>query len=256
MIDPPQLERLLAWMLEHRDALKFVVTSVPFVAEVNDAQKNAAPDWYDAGEARPRNPANDKWSAAQFKAQRDRIIEFIGTEQLERVVFLTGDMHCCYHASMRIFKPSHNEPPVRAQSKYESIIVHELGAGPINQLMLADFEEFHARRRARAGAFVYEIVLDRFHTQVNAVMHLKVAYEERDDVRSKSPDPRVLAPEIEWNVIRTLADASAWDSWWAKTDDPKDPPTRPGELAMTGRISFTRRRTRQELVKWPEVARG
>ena len=54
-----------------------------------------------------RNDENDKWSAARFKEQRDRIIEHISRNNIQRLIFLTGDMHCCYHASMRIASESH-----------------------------------------------------------------------------------------------------------------------------------------------------
>jgi phosphodiesterase/alkaline phosphatase D-like protein len=117
MIDDDQMCRLLQWMTCYKDDLKFVVTSVPFVAEINDAQSGLIPRWHqnlasqqpgaDPVEAAdpaetPGNPENDKWSAIQFKQQRSRIIEHIATNDIERLVFLTGDMHCCYHATMQI----------------------------------------------------------------------------------------------------------------------------------------------------------
>ena len=91
---------LVAWLSDYQCDLKFVVTSVPFVAELN-REARTGDGWFDENR-RKRNPEQDKWSAPQFSAQRRRIIEHIADERIEHLVFLTGDMHCCYHATMRI----------------------------------------------------------------------------------------------------------------------------------------------------------
>src|SRR4029078_4225657 len=192
------------------DAVKFVVTSVPFVAQIRNDPKDAPETWHD----KSLNPLNDKWSAPPFTHQRDRIIRHIAANRIEYVVFLTGDMHCCYHAAMRIGNGR----------KYECTTVHELAGGPANQLQLAELTEFRPRHAGevpmdRGDVLNYEIVLDRFHTEVNAVMHLRVKH-----VPDPSRQPGVNVPEIEWNVIRTVTDtgANAWQIKAAKSDGQPD----------------------------------
>jgi hypothetical protein len=95
-------------------------------------------------------------------------------------------------------------------SKYETLTVHELSGGPVNQLQLATLSEFHTRRVEQTPRGVpYEVVVDRFHGEVNAVMHLKVSHVERKHVTNSDP---TWTPEVDWNVIRTVTDspASAW----------------------------------------------
>src|SRR6202011_2011294 len=132
-----------------------------------------------AADGQPLNPANDKWSADRFQPQRDEIINHIASKNIEHLVFLTGDMHCCYHATMRI----------GAGSKYQSTTVHELAGGPVNQLQLAEISEFKTRHLGFTADtnLRYEIVLDRFHSEVNGVMHLKVSYRERCRVSLSDP---------------------------------------------------------------------
>jgi phosphodiesterase/alkaline phosphatase D-like protein len=255
MIDDGQMAALLHWMTTYKDDLKFVITSVPFVAEINDSFDAAPAKWNardkSAGQGspsgQPLNPANDKWSAAQFKRQRDEIIDYIARYRIEHLVFLTGDMHCCYHATLRI----------GTGSKYESVTVHELAGGPANQLQLAEISEFHTlcSRHTDAG-LPYEVVLDRFHSEANAVMHLKVEYVDRDGVLSSDP---AFAPEVEWNVIRTLTDngTSAWVSdgrpLFAAQGQKQVAPVAAisaKEPTMAGRISFVKKRAISDLRSW------
>ncbi len=226
-----QMAALLQWMTANRRKLKFVISSVPFVAEINVARTSASAKWYpesataDGGRPAngPLNPVDDKWTA--FEQQRDVIIDYVCRHDIENLVFLTGDMHCCYHASMRV-----------GTSKYGSTTIHELAGGPVNQLELSDVTEFHTMVRARTAAGTpYEVALDRFHGALSAVMHVEVKYV---------PRPRVLrsderfAPEVEWNVIRTLTDNGPSD--WV------DNPERP----MAGRISFLKKRQPDDLLRW------
>jgi hypothetical protein len=271
IIDREQMDTFLAWLSEHRTALKFVVTSVPFVAELNRGATEAKQDWYDPR----RNSEQDKWTAPEFKAQRERIIEYIALHRIEHLVFLTGDMHCCYHATMRI-----GEGP----TAYESTVVHELAGGPVNQLQLAKPAEFERHCRARTEGLtadqferlgqtgtergtLYEVTLERFHGDVSAVMHVKVDYvggERLPRVRPTKEESNgddaaghvaPVVPEVEWNVIRTLTDPgpAGWlDGDAAQEAGPAVDATdiRTGEAVMSGRISFARRRLPQELVTW------
>jgi hypothetical protein len=245
MIGDAQMRLLLKWMNTFKDDLKFIVTSVPFVAEVNEAQRAAVRRWYQGEEqGGPRNSENDKWCAPQFRRQRDQIIEYIADHNIEKVVFLTGDMHCCYHASMRI----------GAGSKYESITVHELAGGPVNQLQLADPVEFHRQRSRRiSDSLAYEVTLDQFHGEVNAVLHLKVDYVRREQLFETQ---QAFTPEVEWNVIRTLTDNGP-SAWIESSGDESvsgtvgKPAIRKTEPVMAGRITFVRKRTTADLSSWP-----
>jgi len=236
IIDEEQMLRLLNWLTQHRHDLKFVVTSVPFVAQINEPASNRKEDWF---KDEKRNSEQDKWSAERFQHQRNRIIRHIAATGIERLVFLTGDMHCCYHATMRIGP---------AASKYESITIHELAGGPVNQLQLANVNEFDRRCAKTTGGkepVDYEVVLERFHSDVSAVMHVKVEYTHRDEVTSPG---RSVVPEVEWNVIRTLTDPGP--AGWSDGDALPDAATSTGESVMAGRITFVRRRTTKGLRKW------
>jgi phosphodiesterase/alkaline phosphatase D-like protein len=249
MIDEKQMTELLEWMTTYKHDLKFVVTSVPFVAEINDSPSDPTPKWNRQArtdqpavaecQSEPpaaRNPANDKWCAPRFERQRSRIIEHIAAKGIEHLVFLTGDMHCCYHASMRIGNGS----------KYESMTIHELAGGPVNQLQLANVTEFHTRRSRRTLAGIeYEVVLDRFHGEVNAVMHLTVSYDAPPEIFETNVHG--LAPKVDWQVIRTLTDEGA-DAW---VDGSHSSSAQAPEATMAGRITFIRKRSPGELRPWP-----
>ena len=191
MIDERQMGALLEWMCDYRHDLKFIVTSVPFVAQIDEERPGRLVDtWYEPAaepasterQAPPRNPANDKWSATRFQPQRDQIIEHIARQGIEHVVFLTGDMHCCYQASMRIGEGS----------KYACTTIHELGAGPANQLQLANVAEFASPHRGRtSGSIPYEVLFERFHGEVSAVMHVAVEYQDADTGRCRRSRSRV-----------------------------------------------------------------
>jgi phosphodiesterase/alkaline phosphatase D-like protein len=244
IIDEIQLCSLLRWMTTFKNDLKFVVTSVPFVAEIDDDASRSTARWQDVND---RNPLNDKWSAGRFRRQREIIIDHIAHECIERLVFLTGDMHCCYHASMTIEPPAASLQACRGGSaKYGCTTIHELAGGPVNQLQLARLAEFKTRHADRTcRGFSYSVCLDRFHSEVNAVMHVRVSYVCR---RSILHEDRAIVPEIEWTVIRTLTanPAGAWqkDSAGSPRSAIDDEPT------MRGRISFVEKRTAADLRRW------
>ena len=242
IIDAEQMKALCDWMLTHRNDLKFIVTSVPFVAEINEDRSSHAPRWVSQAPATPRRASdgrakriNDKWCAPQFQRQRDAIIEFIATHRIEYLAFLTGDMHCCYHATMRI----------GGTSAYDGVTVHELAGGPANQLQLASIDEFipACTRRTKDG-LRFDIVLERFHGEASAVLHLKVSYRQRDQVvvpdGCRTPDQplRPSVPLVEWSVIRTLTSNDA--SEWMHTS----------EQVMQGRIEFALAKAVIDLQPW------
>ena len=164
-------------------------------------------------------------------------------------MFLTGDMHCCYHATMRIGNDL---------KKYESITVHELAgrtsqpapAGARRRVRSPVHQAYGGQRQARAVD--YEVTLERFHGEVSAVLHVKVEHKRRLQVFDKAVD---VVPEVEWNVIRTLTDPGP--TGWLKGEPGQrsldlpvsGPPI--GESVMAGRISFVKKRTPKDLQKWP-----
>jgi phosphodiesterase/alkaline phosphatase D-like protein len=258
IIDPAQMDALLSWMTTHRHRLKFVVTSVPFATRVDEKKSEEAPKWTAGGtHGARRNSENDKWSAPAFKAQRDLVIAHISRNSIRRLVFLTGDMHCCYHATMLIPDGAdQGRSQLRTGTKYDSITVHELAAGPASQLQIAKVEEFLTRYRDRAiaGSMVvpYEVVLERFHGEVSAVMHVQVDYVTREPL--VEPDPALqrgeaIVPEVEWSIVRTLTDvgASAW-----KRASRKKGTVAPAECVMAGRITFLESRSPDRLRDWED----
>ena len=236
IIDDDQMRAFLEWLSAYRNELKFVVTSVPFVAELNFKAADDRHDWYDP----TRNPEQDKWTAPEFKEQRDRVIAHIYEQKIEHLVFLAGDMHCCYHATMRIGTGA---------SRYETTVVHELAGGPVNQLQLARVTEFACHRKGRANGLEYDVTLQRFHGDVSAVMHVKVDYVANPRLHKDAVETAV--PEVEWNVIRTLTDPGpqGWLADSAREGEPAEIST--AEPVMGGRISFARRRDTTELLSWP-----
>ncbi|MCP4201234.1 MAG: alkaline phosphatase family protein [bacterium] len=108
MISPTQMTAFFDWLRRFPGDLKFVVTAVPFLAEVIEVDA--------------RSPGRDKWCGKAYEAQRQEILQFLCDETgLRQPVFLTGDMHNSYHATMRLNRGS------------ESFRLHELMSSPINQ---------------------------------------------------------------------------------------------------------------------------
>ena len=187
MLDPVQKNALLEWFSKNSKTLKFVVSSVPFVAEVTKRQETIE-------RVDRMYRSDDKWSGTPFERQRDEILEAIFRESVENVIFLVGDMHCSYHAAMEIGNGK----------KYERIVVHELAGGPINQLQLARREQFVPKFKGRTSSegLEYRVELDRFHTGTNSVMHIALGTERSGDALSVDSAPTL--PTVHWSVIRTM----------------------------------------------------
>lgn len=126
-----QMERFKNWLRSNREAVKFVVTSVPFVGETLTN--------------------NDKWNGAPYRPQREEIMGFLLRNQISGVVFLTGDMHCSYHAQLTITDGS------------TSLTVDELMASPINQMGKRSFDDFESgvTKPSQDGQFSYTSRLRR-----------------------------------------------------------------------------------------------
>lgn len=173
MLGPDQMRALEGWLLEHRQALKFVVSGVPFVAELRPA---AGPNGDDV--APPAEPRDDKWCGRYFREQRERLIKYVHEKEIERVVFLVGDLHCSYHASMRIGPPE------------SRVTVHELAGGPINQLQFTRRRDFYDHYRGKvADDLPFSVSLESYHGSAAGVLRVSVSPGER--------------PRIGWEIHRT-----------------------------------------------------
>ncbi|EOD81487.1 hypothetical protein D515_04389 [Grimontia indica] len=93
MISETQMEALLAWLADDSGRVKFVATSVPFFPDL-------------------KKENDDKWSA--YRQQRDQIINCIRDNNVQKVVFLAGDVHCSMSAELNIAQPG--EPPLNIYS--------------------------------------------------------------------------------------------------------------------------------------------
>lgn len=155
-----QMADFKSWLLTHKRALKFVVTSIPFVGEARDG--------------------NDKWCGTMFSAQRDEIIDFVAANGIDRLVFLTGDMHCSYHATMTV------------KATAGDITVHELMSSPINQATSGLHQLLETATRTTSGGVRYDVALDptEFYGAHSNVMHVKAAESGRvtwEIYRTKEP---------------------------------------------------------------------
>lgn len=107
MISQAQERAFLAWAEAHADALKFVVTPVPILGQtvpvIGDQE--------------------DKWCGKRFRTQRNRIVSTLADRGIERLVFLTGDMHASYHLRTTLTKGG------------ERRVYHELMSGPIDHFL-------------------------------------------------------------------------------------------------------------------------
>jgi hypothetical protein len=175
MIGRAQMEALLAWLRRHPRELKFVVSSVPFVAQLSHAAGDGSDE------------RRDKWCADEFKEQRDAIIDEVHRSRIERLVFLTGDMHCAYHATLRVGRPQ------------DRLAIHELAGGPIHQV------EFAPRRRfcdhhpdTTVGGVPFTSLLRSFHGSAPSVTRVSVVPGER--------------PGLRWEVVRTTGRAGGENS--------------------------------------------
>lgn len=190
MISPQQMAAFTSWLASHPRDLKFVVSSVPFVAQLRPPEE---------GEQDERS---DKWCGDAFRIQRDEIIDFVHANGIQRLVFLVGDLHCAYHATLRAGTPERRAT------------IHELAAGPINQVEFAQRRHFHGLYRSRTGrGLPFDSFLRSFHGAAASIMKVHV-----------DPDSR---PLLTWEVLRTRSVESS-----------KDAQRRYKPHALRGRISF------------------
>lgn len=117
MISEAQMKRLKEWLLSHKERTKCIVSSVPFLME------------------RKSNDV-DKWSDPRFIHQRNEILEFIYKYSLDKVVFLSGDIHASYTCYATKKDTLLGTKPIK---------VHQIISSPIYypyHFLEADAEEF------------------------------------------------------------------------------------------------------------------
>lgn len=166
LIGPRQMTRFKDWLKAKKNALKFVVTSVPFVGEVSDADDRI-----------------DKWNGPLFLRQREEILRHMAEHDIYGTVFLTGDMHTSYHATLTLTRP--NGAP---------IVMHELMSSPINHLAKASLDYYEPRYTRQIGddlQYESEIDLGSFYCDHSNAMLITVDGRSvgYDIFRTKSDKP-------------------------------------------------------------------
>ena len=78
-----QMTALLNWLNDASGRVKMVVTSVPFFPDL-------------------KSESDDKWSG--FVPERTKILDFILSNKIAKVVFLSGDVHCSFNAELTSVK--------------------------------------------------------------------------------------------------------------------------------------------------------
>lgn len=211
MIDAAQLSRLERWLLAHRDDVKFVVSSVPIVAQVKAS----------GDERRTGGGVFDKWAGGPFETQRRKLLSFLHAQKIEQLVFLVGDMHCTYQAHMRIGTPSRRTT------------LQELAGGPIQQLDFSRVTDFESQVRGTLddspNGVPYESGFTRFNSAAAGVLRITV----------KPPSTNGALPTVEWNLEPTRAKAVASASSPPRGSIAGTTPD-PAVFRQAGRISFSR----------------
>lgn len=130
MISPEQMQHLRDWLTAHNDRPRFVVSSVPFLAESTKSDPEA------------------RWSSSAFRSQRDGLLDFVASKNLKGVVFLSGDSHNSFHM----------------ETDLGTTRVHELGASPINGFVLRGREIYQSKRSdVTSAGTAYTTELDSQH---------------------------------------------------------------------------------------------
>ncbi len=219
MINEKQLDALDGWLGDRKQyGLRFIVSSVPFVAEVRPPGLDAVGERHDDERA-------DKWSGPLWRSQRERIIAMIHKHEIERLVFLVGDMHCTYHARMQIGEPR------------KRITVHELAGGPLSQVSFGTRDRFYDRYHGTFNSLVdpgaherkqvvlpWTSTLEEFNGSAPSVLEVSVTPESGD-----------VPLEVQWRA-RTHP-APPGRSVSSKVPKPQNP------HHLCGRIRFHRKST-------------
>ena len=235
MIDGPQLKKFTEWLCTHSDKLKFVVSSVAFVAELRapDQRRGSASSGAN-GEDPWADDRNDKWCGRPFRAQREAILECIYSNGVDKLVFLVGDMHCTYHATMRLGGPA------------RGLTLHELAGGPAYQLQFASREDFYDQCRGSISVeneegkkkrVPYITSLRRVHGAGSSV--LKIAASSSETSSSVRWEVVSTAEKLGLTEKRDKTEVGDSTGFHATTDGDQPTLEEPTpQPALSGRISF------------------
>lgn len=131
LIGAEQMEHLKEWLSSDWEGPRFIVSSVPFLAEASAPSEES------------------RWSSSAFRAQRDELLDFIAKNDLKNVIFLSGDSHNSFHMETRLG---------------DGLTVHELGASPINGWFPRGREMYRAEHHdVTPGGTPYQTELDQEH---------------------------------------------------------------------------------------------
>jgi len=145
IIDKIQMDTFLGWLNTHKKAVKFVVTSVPFVTHV-------------------KNDTDGKWSNPVFREDREKVLDHIFALGIEKLCFLTGDMHNSYHAEMTLAKGN------------KTIRINELMSSPINQVQKSSMGNYKSEtnKKSKKGDFKYSSKINDFYNNHSNAMLVTV----------------------------------------------------------------------------------
>lgn len=178
MIGSQQMEALKNWMLEHKNEPKFIVTSVPFITI-------------------KETDYSEYWSAEAFVAQKEELLLFIKTNNLTKIVFLTGQGNAALHSKLSI-KNNNGEPTV----------LHELMCGPLSQYEagISNYDDFIWQQHTRTAELDYEYAMVSGNAQSDPnVMSVRFSdnqltytvYTTRFDVEEDEVPPVILSGTID-----------------------------------------------------------
>ncbi len=170
MISPLQMDRLKGWLTENPEQPKFLVSSVPFLAEKTEQSEDAI------------------WSSQAFRSQRNEILDFVAEQGIKGVCILSGDSHTSFHIESEL-----------SRADGQKVAIHELSASPINGFWVHDIDTWQTEHQeTTGGGNQFGLKLDK-HNFVGASSHLSRDASSVMSVRSK-------AGKVEFEIHRTHRD--------------------------------------------------
>ena len=152
--------KLTQWLCDKSQRVKFVITSVPFFPDTKKENE-------------------DKWGG--YKRQRDEIISCIRANSIQKVVFLSGDVHCSMAAALNIGYS--NGPPLKIYS-----IISSSFYWPYSHMKQRQFQLTGSVAMDNGGDYILEQVTNVFSgdnfTRVKVSQeHIEIeVYERKGDL--------------------------------------------------------------------------
>lgn len=163
MVKAEQLQALINWITDGSQRIKMIVTSVPFVPDLDDE-------------------SDDKWSG--FPEQRAQILQAIDSVQNPKIVFISGDVHCSYVA--QIVKSGRKKP-----SAYQ--VVSSSFFWPYPHMEKSNFSDGKVLKTVKDGekyvaSFVTDVHSDDNFARLDiATNNIEVSFFKRKGDRLGSP---------------------------------------------------------------------